>query len=470
MLITDTEFLRAEIMDVLRLFREDEGDFIHTFSREGENYINVIERGGISRAFSDSWHAEDELQYRRFAKRSAKLAFYLFLSESTGKTFPWGALTGIRPTKMAYAELAEGRGFAPLFKKFCVSDENIKITGRVLAAQREVYLKNRGRGTDIFVGIPFCPTKCSYCSFITAPMPAVGKYAEEYTDCLVKEIESLSSLNLEINSVYVGGGTPFCMTESQLARIYAAINALNIGSAEFTVEAGRPDTFTEEKLKITKDVGVNRICVNPQAFSDKTLARIGRRHTSEQTFAAYRMAEKYGFDINIDLIAGLPGENLSDFQNSVSCAAALQPANITVHSLCLKSGSRLKESAVRTSGAADNVAESGGADDAEIDAMIAFSREALTSAGYEPYYLYRQKYQAGANENIGWAKPKKVCVYNVGTMEEICSNVAVGAGAISKRVFGGGARIERLAAPKDIPSYLSKAAEITKKRNALFAE
>ena len=202
MLTTDTEFLRAEIMDVLRLFREDEGDFIHTFSREGENYINVIERGGISRAFSDSWHAENELQYRRFAKRSAKLAFYLFLSESTGKTFPWGALTGIRPTKMAYAELAEGRDFAPLFKKFRVSDENIKIIGRVLAAQREVYLKNRGRGADIFVGIPFCPTKCSYCSFITAPMPAVGKYAEEYTDCLVKEIESLSSLNLEINSVY----------------------------------------------------------------------------------------------------------------------------------------------------------------------------------------------------------------------------------------------------------------------------
>ena len=209
MLTTDTEFLRAEIMDVLRLFREEESDFIHTFSREGENYINVIERGGISRAFSDSWHAENELQYRRFAKRSAKLAFYLFLSESTGKTFPWGALTGIRPTKMAYAELAEGRDFAPLFKKFCVSDENIKITGRVLAAQHEVYLKNRGRGADIFVGIPFCPTKCSYCSFITAPMPAVGKYAEEYTDCLVKEIESLSSLNLEINSVYVGGGTPF---------------------------------------------------------------------------------------------------------------------------------------------------------------------------------------------------------------------------------------------------------------------
>ena len=231
MLTTDTEFLRAEIMDVLRLFREEESDFIHTFSREGENYINVIERGGISRAFSDSWHAENELQYRRFAKRSAKLAFYLFLSESTGKTFPWGALTGIRPTKMAYAELAEGRDFAPLFKKFRVSDENIKITGRVLAAQREVYLKNRGRGADIFVGIPFCPTKCSYCSFITAPMPAVGKYAEEYTDCLVKEIESLSSLNLEINSVYVGGGTPFCMSESQLARIYAAISG-NFGTAE----------------------------------------------------------------------------------------------------------------------------------------------------------------------------------------------------------------------------------------------
>ena len=456
MLTTNCGFLAAEIMDVIRLFGAEGDDFVHTFTHDGDNYINTIQCGSHSRTFTDTWKAEGELDFKRCAKRSAKLALYLFLRKD-GPDLPWGALTGIRPTKMAYAELDGGRDFAPLFKKFCVSEDNIDIVRRVIQSQRAIYSRNRGVGEDIFVGIPFCPTKCEYCSFITAPYAAVKKYADEYVEKLIEEIYSLGNIITRVNSVYIGGGTPFCLENEQLTRIYAAINALGTGGAEFTVEAGRPDTFTEEKLAACKKAGVTRICVNPQTFSDQTLERIGRRHTAEQTYAAYRMAEKYGFDINIDLIAGLPGEKLPDFKDSVIRAAQLQPANITVHSLCLKSGSRLKEHTSRI--------ESG-----EIDEMIAFSREELTSAGYQPYYLYRQKYQAGANENIGWCMPGKQCAYNIGTMEEICSNIAVGAGAISKRVFGGGARIERAAAPKDIPTYISKCGKLIADRAALFSK
>lgn len=456
MLTTNVQFLSAEIMDVLRLFGAEDRDFAHTFRRDGDNFINIIECGGECRTFSDIWRPRDELEFKRFAKRSAKLAFYLLLSQESGKSLPWGALTGIRPTKMAYGELAAGRDFAPLFKKFCVSGGNIDIVRRVLAAQGYIYRANCGNGEDIFVSLPFCPTKCEYCSFITAPVGAVEKYIESYINCLVEEIYSLKGIISRVNSVYVGGGTPFCLSAEQLSRVYGAINSLNIGGAEFTVEAGRPDTFTPEKLEVTFRAGVNRICVNPQTFSDKTLTAIGRKHTSEQTFRAYEMASQYPFDINIDLIAGLADENIIDFSRSLDAAIALSPSNITVHSLCLKAGSRLKESVSRLAVS-------------DIDGMIALSREKLTASGYCPYYLYRQKYQAGAGENVGWSLPGRECVYNVDTMEEICSNIAVGAGAISKRVYGGGSRIERLASPKDIPTYLNKYKEIIEKRNELFA-
>lgn len=455
MLVTDTQFLFAELMDVVRLFGAEDKDLSHTFRREGEDFINTIACGGKSKEYRDKWQAEGELEFRRCAKRSAKLALYLYLSSETGKTFPWGALTGIRPTKMAYAELSEGRDFAALFKKFCVSEENIAIIKRVLAAQQKIYFANKNSGCDIFVSLPFCPTKCEYCSFITAPYQAVCGYAEEYTEKLISELSALNGKLEKVNSVYIGGGTPFCLENDKLERIYAAINALCGGAFEFTVEAGRPDTFTKEKLAACKRAGVTRVCVNPQTFSDETLARIGRRHTSKQTFEAYEMAKRYGFDINVDLIAGLNGETAEDFCRSIESAISLSPENITVHSLCLKSGSRLKE-------------HTHSLQVSDIDKMIAFSRKALTEAGYEPYYLYRQKYQAGANENIGWCRADKACVYNVDTMEEICSNIAVGAGAISKRVYDGGSRIERLASPKDIPTYLKKCGTVIEEKNRLF--
>lgn len=453
MLHTNTEFLHAEIMDVIRLFNAEGEELTHYFSYGNGEYYNCIEYGGKFYDCVNSQATENELEFKRYAKRFAKLAFYNLLSSETGTEMPYGALTGIRPTKLAYTEIAAGRDFKELFRQCKVTEENTRHVERILQVQEPFY-RNKG-GQDLFVSLPFCPTKCEYCSFITAPISATRGYVESYVDCIEKEVQSVREILTDIKSIYIGGGTPFTIDERQLTRIYAAINALHLKNCEYTVEAGRPDTFTEEKLKISKDFGVSRICVNPQTFNDQTLKKIGRRHTAEDMLKAYGMAKKYGFDINIDLIAGLTDETLEDFAKSLKCAIDLDPANITVHVLSLKSGARLKENCQRLF-------------IKDIGEMIALSRDELTKAGYRPYYAYRQKYQAGGHENCGWAKAGKECVYNIDVMEEIADNVAVGANAISKRVFSAEERIERCASPKDIPTYIAKVDKIIEDRNKLF--
>lgn len=449
---TNSEGLRDEIMLVIRAFGSEDEDLTHYFSCSGGKFLNSIEYGGEFYDFEDEYKAENDIVFKRLAKRSAKLAVYKVLSKAKGVDLPWGALTGIRPTKLAYTEISAGGDHIKLFNDMRVSAENTALVSRVIAAQKGFYEKG---GQDLYVSLPFCPTKCDYCSFITAPIEKTKIYVENYINCLIKELQSVKPYLKNIRSVYVGGGTPFVLENSQLTPIYAAINALFDKQTEYTVEAGRPDVFSEEKLKTAKEYGVTRICVNPQTFNDKTLEKIGRKHTSAQTLQAYEAAKKYGFDINLDLIAGLADETPEDFEKSLKTAISLNPANITVHTLSLKSGAKLKEETKKL-----NVKG--------IEEMISLSRALLTKAGYEPYYLYRQKYQAGGLENVGWAKPDKVCIYNVNTMEEISSNVAVGANAISKCYFSDEDRIERYAAPKDIPTYIQKVDEIIARRNKLF--
>lgn len=457
MLNTNSEYLRPEIMDVLRAFGCENEEFTHYISCSGGKIFNSIEYAGAFYDFEDECKEEDEIVLRRLIKRSVKLAFYKVLAPVKGE-LPWGALTGIRPTKLAYAEQAAGRDFKKLFEEMRVCNENTALIEKVLTAQQGIYRRADGEnsvGQDLYISLPFCPTKCEYCSFITAPIERTRGYVDEYIGCVIKEIESLRPILKNVRSIYVGGGTPFVLETEQLSRIYAAIGAVLPKNCEYTVEAGRPDVFSEEKLRISKEYGVNRICVNPQSFNDTTLEKIGRKHTAAQTLQAYEMALKYGFDINIDLIAGLADESVADFEKSLGCSISLNPANVTVHTLCLKSGAKLKEEVNRLN--VEGISE-----------MIALSREKLSAALYQPYYLYRQKYQAGGLENVGWAKSGKACVYNIDVMEEIGDNVAVGANAISKRLFNGGARIERLASPKDIPTYIAKSDQIIADRLKLF--
>ena len=453
MLNTDSEFLRQEIMDVLRIFCAEDEDFLHSFKVDGNDFHNKIIYENKEYNFVNRGIYGGELEFKRLAKRYSKLAFYNLLKNAKNVSMPWGALTGIRPTKLAYGELARGGSVEKLFKEMDVKDPNISLIERVLEAQKPAYLKG---GQDLYISIPFCPTKCEYCSFITAPVAATGKYIKTYVDCLVKEINSIAPYLKNLRSIYVGGGTPFVLDESELTRIYAAIKPLLKVGIEYTVEAGRPDTFTRSKLELSKSYGVNRLCVNPQTFSNATLERIGRKHTAEQTIQAYALAREVGFDINLDLICGLTGERCANFENSLNTAISLKPENITVHTLSLKSGAKLKEKVERLSGE-------------EVGDMIALSREKLTAAGYEPYYLYRQKYQAGGHENTGWCLKGKVSRYNVGVMEEISDNIALGAGGVSKRVFAENERIERYAAPKDIPSYIAKVDRIIEERNKFYS-
>lgn len=453
MLSTNSEYLRPEIMDVLRAFGCEDEDFTHYFSFGDGKFYNCIEYLGEFHDFENEFEIEDDLNFKRFSKRFAKLAFYKLLSQKKGVTLPWGALTGIRPTKLAYAEIAAGRDFEKLFETFGVSKQNTELVSAVIKAQEKTYAEKGG--ADLFVSLPFCPTKCDYCSFITAPIASTRGYAEKYTDCLVREIAAAKPLIKRLNSVYIGGGTPFVLEERELERVLSAVKSAFPEIPEYTVEAGRPDVFTDAKLSLCKDYNVTRVCVNPQSFNDKTLEAIGRKHTAAQTITAYGMAKKYGFDINLDLIAGLADESVTDFEKSLDTAIKLDPENITVHALSLKSGAKLKEDVKRL-------------DIDGINDMSLLSRKKLSDSGYFPYYLYRQKYQAGGCENVGWCKEGKLCAYNVNVMEEISDNVAVGANAISKKLFGGGGRIERYAAPKDIPTYINKTDKIIAEREKLF--
>ncbi len=451
---TNEQFLHGELMDVVRLFDGAEDlEIEHVHSYDGARFCNTLSVAEREYFFCDEKEAKNALAYKSLAKRYSKLALYRVLSEFYQKSLPWGALTGIRPTRLAYMQLEHGSPFEPLFRDMGVSEENIALTARVIAGQKGIYEKEEGN-CDLFISLPFCPTKCVYCSFITAPIAQTRKYIPDYLSALERELAALPEIK-KLRSVYVGGGTPFALEADELERVLKAISVVRKNDCEYTVEAGRPDVFTPEKLAVCKKYGVTRICINAQSFSDKTLATIGRKHTAEQVKNAFEMAKPYGFTVNCDLIAGLTGESLEEFENSIDTAIALAPENITVHTLCLKKGAKLKE-------------ETSSLSEGALAEMIAYSREKLTEAGYEPYYMYRQKYMAGAHENVGWTKRGFASVYNIDIMEEIADNLAVGANAVSKKVFLREGRIERVGSPKDVPTYLNKAETLVKEKRELW--
>ena len=458
MFTTDCKFLENELLDVVRLFKRRPESIAHSFVFEGGVFSNTFVIDGREYSYQDRGQVCDELEFKRLERRFAKLRLYGILSDLYGENMPWGALTGIRPTKLAYGEIEKGREFQGLFRMMGVQEENIQLVADILKTQEGIYEKKDGN-TDLFVSIPFCPTKCAYCSFITAPIDKTRHFLPSYLDCLDKELQAAKESVGNLRSVYIGGGTPFALDAPDLKRVLDGINpifkALN-PNAEYTVEAGRPDVFTDEKLALLKDYGVTRICINPQSFSDETLQKIGRKHTEKDIYRAFEMSEKYKFDINVDLIAGLTDECVETFVKSVEKAVATGAENITVHCLSLKSGAKLKE-------------ETDYLENDFISDMVASSREILSNNGYAPYYMYRQKYQVGNNENVGWTKKGKACVYNIDIMEETADNLAVGANAVSKRVFNDKGLITRFASQKDLPTYIAHVDDIIVKKREFFA-
>jgi oxygen-independent coproporphyrinogen-3 oxidase len=352
---------------------------------------------------------------------------------------PWGALTGVRPSKLVREWL--GKGCEPheiterLTKIFCVCEEKASLAINVAIAERRVATQISNT-IGLYVSIPFCPSRCVYCSFNTSRKPAAADFLERYISALVCEYREKSRGNTEtVSSIYIGGGTPTVLSEIQLETILNAV-CENFSFSEFTVEAGRPDTLTPEKLKILKKYGVNRLAVNPQTLNDHTLQTIGRNHTAEDFFTAFNHAREVGFScINTDLIAGLPGETPDDMRRNMEALARLSPENITVHTLAVKRASRLNE--IRT----EEKRQAGGSlspelreTDSAIPDMLAIAEKSCADMGLQPYYLYRQKNMAALYENVGYSLPGRECIYNVGMMSEVQTILGIGAGAVSKFV------------------------------------
>lgn len=447
---TDFEKLEAELLEESKFFDAPEDlEVIHTHAYENGKFINKITVGGKEYNFENSHPYDGELEFIRYEKRYAKLSLYNALSDYLGVSLPWGALTGIRPVKFAYNE---GNEWQKLMRdEMHVSEKKLDIVSRIIDSQKDVYDKTEGN-CDLFISVPFCPSRCSYCSFVSNEI-GKEKRLEEYVSALCKEIRAALPLIKHLRSVYIGGGTPVSLPLDLLERILQAVGDVN---CEYTVEAGRPDCIDDATLTLLKKYGVTRVCVNPQSFSDKTLALIGRKHSAKDVIDKFALAKEYGFIVNTDLIAGLTGETFEDFKHSIDIAVGLSPENITVHTLSLKKGSILKENCGRL-----NVSD--------IEKMVDYAAETLISHGYAPYYTYRQKYMAGNLENTGYTKNGFACVYNVDVMEEIADNLACGANGVSKKLFDGGERIERYGAPKDIKTYIDKIDEIISRKNKLFA-
>ena len=395
----------------------------------------------------------DPLILKRYLKRYLKRDLYDFLSSLTGVSLSYGSLTGIRPTKLYYELLSEGRGKSDLVDFFRVSPDKADLIAEIAEVQRGIIGEETDK-VDWFVNIPFCPSRCHYCSFLSEVIRPKRSNLPAYVDALIRDVTCVPRTKKR-RAIYIGGGTPTSLSAEQLDALLGAIGA---EGEEFTVEAGRPETLTAEKLAVMRARCVTRVSVNPQTFKQETLDLIGRRHTVQDIFAAYRLVRDSGeFDVNMDLITMLPGESFEDLQHSIEVAIDLAPENITVHSLSIKRGSIFAEN--RYDNFSDGLAER----------MSDFARNALEKAGYRPYYMYRQKNTSGRLENIGYARSGKVCKYNIDIMEETHDIYASGAGAISKRIFGNG-RIERLAEVKEIKGYLDRIEEMIAKKIDFFRD
>ena len=460
--VTNAESYRNELEDVVRAFdpfvelSEEGEDVIANVTVEENDVCTFVKMPNIPSITNKydrdpSW---DSLLLKRNVKRFLKRDFYDAVSSYAGKALSYGSLTGIRPTKLYYELLSEGKSPRDeLINYFRVSEGKAKLISDIIETQRGVYLAEPKK-IDWFVNIPFCPSRCHYCSFISEVINPKKNRLQEYADALIRDIRSVSNLATR-RAIYVGGGTP---TSLPAELLHSVLHVLDAKGEEFTVEAGRPETITDEKVAIMKECNVTRISINPQSFKQETLDKIGRRHKSEDIFRAYETVRAVGsFDVNMDFITMLPGESFDDFRYSIDTAIDLAPENITVHSLSIKRGSVFAETNY------DNFSDSLALQ------MSDYALNALEKAGYMPYYMYRQKNTTGRLENIGYAKPGKQCKYNVDIMEETHDIYASGAGAISKRLFGNGL-IKRLAEVKDIKGYLERIDEMIEKKIEFFTD
>lgn len=452
----------TEIQDVAKLFFADAELTEHAEIRlvetqNGSVFTYTASYRDATETESVDTRGADALQATRLKKRFAKLCLYNLLRYITGMNMPWGSLTGIRPTKLACQLTAEGQDWQDTFQNVLgVSAEKTNLVAKILETQGDLR-KYVPKTADLYVGIPFCVTRCSYCSFTSGEIARMKKYVEPYVDALCKDISSTLQFAKEkgiaIRNVYFGGGTPTSLSASQLEKV---LDTIDFSPIEYTVEAGRPDTIDKDKLQVLKNHGVHRVSINPQTFNQSVLDVIGRKHSVQDIYDKFALAKQFGFVVNMDLIAGLPTETYDMFCHSVDCALELSPENLTVHTLALKHGSILK---------IQNYAQS----EMEVSKMVGYAHEKIQKDGYVPYYMYRQKYMSENLENVGFCKVGAPCLYNIGIMEEVTDILACGTNAISKKISASENRIERSANAKDVISYIERNGEYLNKKFQLFS-
>ncbi len=467
---------RYELEKLARIFLPFEK--IEFFEREEINGITAVTQLYSDRAVAKLYTGENYYECEKTLSADApnmekeqelKLALCLFqcFVEATGYKPQWGILTGVRPAKL-FSRLSSADGLEKTEEYFkntlLVNDNKISLCKEAISGEDKITSLSKGDSYSLYISIPFCPTRCSYCSFVSHSVEQAKKLVGQYVELLCKELKITADIaknnGLKLETIYIGGGTPTSLSAEQLEKIMSTVKE-NFPSdivREYTVEAGRPDTITREKLEVIKKYRATRISINPQTMNDGVLEAIGRKHTAKDTENAYNLAREVGFrNINMDLIAGLPTDNYESFVKTVERVIDLNPESVTVHSLSLKRSSNLN-----TSGAFPETEMGKTASD-----MVDFARDALTKKGIVPYYMYRQSKTVGNLENVGYAKAGYECLYNVYIMDETHSILACGASAVTKLREPNGPYIERIFNFKYPYEYIDRFEEIISRKDGI---
>lgn len=445
-----------------------EGDFISTELKETEKTAELTVRvslGGTTEQATE--HLPLSSDYGERQRQMGVLLFWL-LSGRLGMRPQWGILTGVRPIKLfrgLCAGLGEEEAVRYFKEKLLVSEEKTSLSLQTARAQEKIISASGPKSFSLYLSVPFCPTRCSYCSFVSQSIEHAKKLIQPYVELLEREIaltgEIASKLGLKLQTVYIGGGTPTTLSAEQLAGVLGAVRRAFDFSAvrEFTVEAGRPDTITMEKLLALKEGGVDRISINPQTMNDSVLQRIGRKHTAQQTVDSFALARRAGFcHINMDTIAGLPGDTLESFSHTFDRLMALSPESVTVHTLAKKRSAAMNRQPQEEEPCAQTAGD-----------MMQLSEQVLSAHGYSPYYLYRQSKMVGNLENVGWSRPGFESRYNIYMMEETHTVLACGAGAVTKLKDPHGAKIERIFNFKYPYEYNSRFEEMARRKEQVVS-
>ena len=465
---------RYEIEKLIRIFLPFEKiEFLSVREISDNTVVTEIKNG---KALAELYLSEkvykkellivDSPDYEKECELKLALSLFECFKQATNYTPGWGILTGVRPAKL-YSRLSKsmGKRADEYFKNVLkVSDEKLSLCKETYKGEEKITSLSKEDSFSLYISIPFCPTRCSYCSFVSHSIAQAKKLIPEYIRLLCKEIEETAKiakeLSLKLETVYIGGGTPTSIEAEQLREIMQTVkeNFNLLSLREYTVEAGRPDTITKEKLEVIKELGATRISINPQTMNDSVLEAIGRKHSAEDTVSCFLLARKLGFDnINMDLIAGLPTDTFESFVKTLERVLELEPESVTVHSLSMKRSSTLSKEGVLPE------TEMG----KEASKMVDFARERLTEKGIVPYYMYRQSKTVGNLENVGYAKSGFECLYNVYIMDETHSILACGASAVTKLREPKGDRIERIFNFKYPYEYIDRFDEQIKRKEAI---